>query len=263
MDNNKSVAIIGGGISGLVCGGHLKQLGISDVTIFDTGKHGPGGRASSRLLKFSGKQFIFDHAAQYFTVSDQRFANITSFLLKQNCAQLRNGNIGTLKNNGEFLPSNNQHFISCEGFQSIPKVLSKLTKIRNPMWVSSVEWLPELKKWMVDDHGLYDYIVIAHNGKCAAKLLSTANVEPLHRLLKVRFACQLNNSIPQMQLCSLYVLCAIIPSEQVHSSFKVDGAHLEDNVLSWIANNSTKYPHFNKDNEYQCWTIISSKQFTY
>ena len=33
----KSVAIIGGGISGLVCAGRLKQLGINNVTVYDTG----------------------------------------------------------------------------------------------------------------------------------------------------------------------------------------------------------------------------------
>ena len=32
------VAVIGGGISGLTCAVRLNQLGIKDVTVFDTGK---------------------------------------------------------------------------------------------------------------------------------------------------------------------------------------------------------------------------------
>lgn len=34
-----SVAIIGGGVSGLVCAIRLNQLGLSKVTVFDTGKN--------------------------------------------------------------------------------------------------------------------------------------------------------------------------------------------------------------------------------
>ena len=32
-----SVAVIGGGISGLVCANRLAQLGIKETTVFDTG----------------------------------------------------------------------------------------------------------------------------------------------------------------------------------------------------------------------------------
>ena len=31
------VAVVGGGISGLACAARLGQLGVSDVTVFDTG----------------------------------------------------------------------------------------------------------------------------------------------------------------------------------------------------------------------------------
>ena len=37
MANGPSVAVIGGGIAGLVCAARLGQLGISNVRVFDTG----------------------------------------------------------------------------------------------------------------------------------------------------------------------------------------------------------------------------------
>ena len=77
-----SVAIIGGGISGLTCGARLAQLGVSQATVFDTGARGPGGRCSSRVLQIEGKPHVFDHAVQYFTVGDPRFANVVSSLHK-------------------------------------------------------------------------------------------------------------------------------------------------------------------------------------
>jgi cation diffusion facilitator CzcD-associated flavoprotein CzcO len=45
-----SVAIVGGGISGLLVATRLRQLGITNTVCFDTGKHAVGGRASTRTL---------------------------------------------------------------------------------------------------------------------------------------------------------------------------------------------------------------------
>ena len=38
MSSNVSVAVIGGGIAGLVCANRLGQLGISNTMVFDTGR---------------------------------------------------------------------------------------------------------------------------------------------------------------------------------------------------------------------------------
>lgn len=38
MSSGPSVAVVGGGIAGLVCANRLSQLGISNTTVFDTGK---------------------------------------------------------------------------------------------------------------------------------------------------------------------------------------------------------------------------------
>ena len=37
MASSPSVAVIGGGVAGLVCAARLGQLGIKNVTVFDTG----------------------------------------------------------------------------------------------------------------------------------------------------------------------------------------------------------------------------------
>ena len=41
-----TVGVIGGGAAGLSCALRLQELG-QQVTLYDTGKRGPGGRASS------------------------------------------------------------------------------------------------------------------------------------------------------------------------------------------------------------------------
>lgn len=92
--DGKRVAIIGGGISGLVCGNRLQELGFEPF-VFDTGRKAVGGRASSRVLsvpaeepvadvaKDSAKpnskqskprmmQYKVDHSSQFFTAEDAR-----------------------------------------------------------------------------------------------------------------------------------------------------------------------------------------------
>jgi len=83
------VAIIGGGVSGLVCARELARLGLESV-VFDTGERGPGGRLATRTT--ADGSFVagaaaaaaaaaatappllaFDHAAQLFTADDAEF----------------------------------------------------------------------------------------------------------------------------------------------------------------------------------------------
>merc|ERR1719440_472717 len=63
-------AVIGGGIAGLACARRLQQLG-HEAVVFDTGKHAPGGRCSSR--SWPGGAAV-DHAAQYAEASSSSFS---------------------------------------------------------------------------------------------------------------------------------------------------------------------------------------------
>ncbi len=56
----------------MACATYLQERGC-DVTLFDKGR-GPGGRMSTRRIAQDGREFRFDHGAQYFSVSDEEFA---------------------------------------------------------------------------------------------------------------------------------------------------------------------------------------------
>ncbi|XP_069824842.1 renalase-like [Dendropsophus ebraccatus] len=251
-----SVAIIGGGISGLVCAARLSQLGITDSIVFDTGKHAPGGRCSSRFINIEGKLHIFDHAVQFFTVSDPRFAKIVSFLHSKGAVKVWPGKIVRLKLGEKPTEVQNvQAFIGTRGMQSVPECLSTLVNVEGNKWVSSVHWDPSMKKWRVDDHGWFDYLIVAHNGKCAARLMADAGAPQIHNLLKVKFGPVLSPQTSVMQLCSLWVLLFALP-QKIEVDF--DGAFVEHSDISWIGNNTSKY---SAENQMPCWTIISSKTF--
>lgn len=67
MTRGARIAVVGAGIAGLACARVLDDSGAS-VTVFERGAC-PGGRAAT-LIDGSGP---YDHGAQYFTASDDRF----------------------------------------------------------------------------------------------------------------------------------------------------------------------------------------------
>lgn len=203
---------------------------------------------------------MFDHSAQYFTVSDPRFANIVSFLHKQGAVKEWNGKIGHLKA-GKFTEdaSLTQAFIGADGMMSIPNSLAKLTQIKGQAWVSDVKWEPSLKKWAVDKYGYSDYLVIAHNGKCADKLMANAGVPDIHKLLQVRFNDTVNPRDHRMHLCSMWALLVAFPTSL---RLPYVAAHVEDIRISWIANNTSKGASpSNAKTTVECWTIFSTKSY--
>ena len=68
-----SVAVVGSGISGLLCAQSIIQQapGVS-VSVFEWGR-GPGGRTARRRITINGTQASFDHAAPYFAASSDLF----------------------------------------------------------------------------------------------------------------------------------------------------------------------------------------------
>ena len=63
---NKKIAIIGAGISGLTVAKELSKL--NEVTIFDKSR-GVGGRMATKRID----DYHFDHGAQFFTAKSQEF----------------------------------------------------------------------------------------------------------------------------------------------------------------------------------------------
>ncbi|XP_010278111.1 PREDICTED: uncharacterized protein LOC104612410 isoform X2 [Nelumbo nucifera] len=112
------VAIIGGGLSGLACALSLEKRGIRS-TVFDTGLHGLGGRMATRAI--DPQPLIFDHAAQFFTVGDSRFAELVNGWLEKGLVRQWQGPIGELEAGGCFvpLPSLSPRYIGVNGMRPL------------------------------------------------------------------------------------------------------------------------------------------------
>ena len=123
-----SVAIIGGGISGLSCARRLNELGWKDVVVFDTGKRAVGGRSSSRTI--NNGSVIVDHVCQCFTAHSDRFKAIVDAWLQAGAVRAWGlGKCGTLKG-GEFRPDQVPRYVGVHGMATLPAYLAQGLDVR-------------------------------------------------------------------------------------------------------------------------------------
>jgi predicted NAD/FAD-dependent oxidoreductase len=96
----------------------IAMLGFSQAMLFQ-GIHGLGGRMGTRVI--DPQPLIFDHAAQFFTVSDPRFSELVDDWLEKGLVRQWQGIIGELEVGGQFLPfpSSTPRYISVNGMRSL------------------------------------------------------------------------------------------------------------------------------------------------
>ena len=82
--------------------------------------HGLGGRMATRFVD-SGEQLVFDHAAQFFTASDERFQRLVDEWLDRGLVREWSGLIGELEAGGRFrpIPSSTPRYIAVNGMRSL------------------------------------------------------------------------------------------------------------------------------------------------
>ncbi|PHU09875.1 hypothetical protein BC332_21735 [Capsicum chinense] len=250
------VGIIGGGMSGLSCALQLEKRGIRS-TVFDTGIHGLGGRMGTRMIDH--QPLIFDHAAQFFTVTNPKFAELVDGWLKRGLVREWLGTIGELEVGGHFVPfpSKPTKYIGVNGMRPLADSLLSQTSLVNvvrPCWVSTLE--PFNGTWHLSEKGKpcgqFDAIVIAHNGKCANRLLAASGLPLIARQMK------------RLELSSIWALLAAfedpLPTALNAESLPFEGAFVKGvDSVSWMANNTKKL--LASDSGPECWTFFSTATF--
>jgi predicted NAD/FAD-dependent oxidoreductase len=336
-NNNKrpTVAIIGGGIAGLSCAQHLDPSKY-DVTVYDTGRLRPGGRASSRQPNDPPAEddnknypilskYRYDHAAQFISCrsTQEEKRQVTSWRKDFDQQVMEWVNQGILKeaprgsiyvleeddktttpttwkpkaiNNQPKEDDNKpsvQFYYPVNGMSSLTS--DALTsggtfKLEQDVWVSpssGVRYLSSKKnddnnnsnKWQLRANGRvlgeYSHLVLAHNGKCADRIMSKTPAKDVHSLLRVNFSDRVpGNGGQKMTLNSLYSLtfCLKSPSilaEALPTNF-LGGFIQQHPKLSMVTCQTTKYPPHtyemdsnDKQSEegIEVWNIISSASF--
>ena len=285
----QSVAVIGGGISGLSFAGAISK-GPFQPTVFDTGRLRPGGRCSSRFAGDRPKDgeealpilssSLFDHAAQIITVNpndkNSGFAQqVYQWKDEGIVTQYPPGSVCNLVKQGSELSvipldtSNMYHGVN--GMGSIPQAMVKQGQfsVEQDVWVSpsnGVKYLKSKRQWKVKGHDkeTFDYLVIAHNGKCADRLMSKTPAKALHSLLRVNFS----PTVPphggnRMTLNSIYSLTICLKSQSslskaLPSPFVCGFVSPDNKELRLVSCQSRKYP---REDDVEVWNILSSPKF--
>jgi predicted NAD/FAD-dependent oxidoreductase len=308
MVARESVAVIGGGVAGLSFAQRLatssKQF---QVSVFDTGRLRPGGRCSSRFPGDAPKkddptsypylsQFVTDNAAQVLAVPETRefqaFAEQVSEWEKQGVvkrfAPETVCNIHATKSSGGFslkpIAPQLAMYYGANGMGAIPQALidsatkNGLVDLHQDVWVSPNNGVKYKNgKWVVKASGKvlgeFDRLVIAHNGKCADRLMSKTPATQVHNLLKTNFA----PSVPahggkRMTLNSIYSLTVVLNKKSsVLSKALADpfvcGFVQDNSAIRFISSPTRKYPSVSNEknggdsNDAEAWTILSSATF--
>ncbi|GAB5030614.1 fad nad-binding oxidoreductase family protein [Nannochloropsis oceanica] len=293
---NGRVAVIGAGISGLACSRELKAQGM-DVLLFDTGRLAPGGRCSSKTVVIDGGKtnVLFDHSAQFLSApispSPPSSPSATwDKWVREMEAQgiLRewdSKSIGILERGGKFIPRAStttppqpRALVSPQGMRAIPTYLAQGLHIDRPKWVSKAKWIPQTDGtggfwdlWHYQEQlDAFEYLVIAHNGKCAARLAKSAGeaLAPVARLLETKFGASIRggNTPRYMQLCSLFVLMVVLDEPvSLPGRERFEGAFVEGvSELSWVAEQGGKMGQDlggGTEGGRAAWVLVSSPGF--
>ncbi|PSC72920.1 hypothetical protein C2E20_4073 [Micractinium conductrix] len=265
-------AIVGGGLSGLVCAQELARRGLRTV-VFDTGEHGVGGRLATRAsadgsLKGAPPGLVFDHAAQFFTATHPSFQCMVDQWEADGAVRRWDGPVGALRD-GAFSPdpATQPRYVGARGMRSLATYLAGaasralqeaqggaatgiegLVEVRQPQWVSEARWTPD--GWLLSgrgrDQGLFDAVVIAHNGKCANRLASPMGVPQVHSQLR------------RLKLSANWALLVAFAAP-VAVPGGLEGAFIQgSDVLSWAGNNSKK---LGQAGGAECWTLFSTQAY--
>lgn len=283
-----TVAVIGGGVAGLSCADKLSEM--YDVTVFDTGRLRPGGRCSSRfpgdlnhhhpLLLLFLSQYRVDHAAQAISVPPgfQSFQQqVDEWEARGVLRRFEKGSVYQLLGGASSQPVpltlDRPLYFAADGMGAIALDMTskKRFNLKQDVWVSpsnGVKWISKSQKWRVQAKGEimgnFDYLIIAHNGKCADRLMSKSPVPEIHSLLRVNFAPTVPaNGGNRMTLSSIYSLSICLKSPSPLSKA------LPDNFVAGFIQNNSHLGFLTFQNRklnqetttHEVWTLLSTPKF--
>jgi len=239
QSNYPTLAIIGAGIAGLTAARKCHDRGLS-VTVFDKGRS-PGGRISSR---YTDLNLRFDHGAQYFTVTDQRFEQQVGKWIEQGWGAEWTGRIVQL-DAGEITDTPQQ-----KRFVGVPTMSAIATGLARELTVLCKTTINRITHaspgWMLQDdagviHGPFDSLILAIPALQAASLLAN---HPLGEDCK-KFS---------MEPC-----WTVMVAFEDRLPVSYDGAFVEHSPLGWIARNSSKP---GRNNELDHWVLQATPKWS-
>lgn len=222
------IAVVGAGLAGLTCARQLQQQG-HQVVVYERNAD-VGGRMGTRQTELGG----FDHGAQYFTATSERFKKEVTAWRKAGWAAPWDGRLVKL-DKGVAVPagkaSAKQRMVAIPGMGALGQHLAEALDVRCEQSVVRLErhgeqWLLAVQCDTVPvtaTAGPFDAVVLALPADIAAQLL-----QPVSRLA---------GQVGQEHLEPCW---ALIMGFQESLGLAYDGAWVEGSRLKWIARDASK-----------------------
>lgn len=222
------IAVIGAGLSGLTCARQLQERGHS-VVVYEKNE-GAGGRMGTRQTELGG----FDHGAQYFTVSSERFKKEVSAWKKAGWVMPWDGKLVTLEK-GVAKPAGRTN--GSARLVAVPGMAALGTQLADGIALHSGQTVRKLERfgdqWLLTvmcdtvpidaSAGPFDAVILAIPADQALPLL-----QPLSSLA---------GQVGQEHLAPCWAL--ILSFEQA-LGLDYDGAWVNGSRLKWIARDTSK-----------------------
>lgn len=214
------IAVIGAGLAGLTAARLLHDRGYR-VRLFDKGRS-PGGRLSVRRHG----HFAFDHGAQYFTVRDQRLADIVRTWSSERVVAPWSGRVGALEK-GTWRDTSALHrYVGIPGMNALAKHTAEGLNLTTATRVAQITQDGLTWRLLADDGSQLascDILIVATPAAQAATLLDGHG----------HLATTAHN-------CTMQPCWAVMLGFDQPISMPYDAAFIHDSCLAWIARNSTK-----------------------
>ena len=219
---SRGIAVVGAGISGLVCARTLADRG-HEVCVFDKAR-GPGGRMSTRRTG----AWRFDHGAQYFTVRDPGFRLRVESWRELGLVSRWDGAIAVLDSGQTVLTAGNtERYVAVPGMNAICRHLASGLDLRVGTRVTRLERFSGCWRLTGADGaalGSFDAVVVSAPAPQTADLLEEA-------------APALAARAAAAEMAPSWAVMAGFP-EPLGLGF--DGAFVNRSPLSWVARNGSK-----------------------
>ena len=216
------VAVVGAGLSGLMCARTLSDHGF-EVQVFEKSR-GAGGRMATRR---GDGGLRFDHGAQYFTARDRRFRRYVNSWRQDGLVEPWTGRLVSLSQ-GEILAEKSgvDRFVGVPGMNSICKHLAHDLNVDygvtvEPLTLKGGRWLLRSKE--SGDLGSFDVSIVSAPAPQAAMLVGEQ--------------AAMASGIADVPMRECW---AVMLALEQNTELDFDGAFVNDSSLSWISKNSSK-----------------------
>jgi len=255
---NKKIAIIGAGISGLTVAKELSEL--NEVTIFDKAR-GVGGRMATKRID----DYHFDHGAQFFTAKSQEFKDFCN--KAKNDKIIEEWNIDFVEIIGNKISKKYQfnndkpHFVAKPQMNNLCKYIAQDLNILLGKQVKSINF--DDKKWSlktVEDEifNNFDYLILAIPSHQVINLLPK-NFKYLDIISSIRMSGCFTLMLGFKEKLSIEFGAALVKESNI-SWISVNSSKPErPKGFSLIVNSSNKWADENIEEELE---IIKEKMIT-